>query len=444
MDSKTRQKLMMERARALAAARAVAARRPAPRPLPRLPGVAVKPSERPRLPGVAVKPNPGAPLPIPQRQNDVPYAPWKIPAYKKLVRPQPVKAAHTKPPANNRQALDWGKPMPLVSVLQGMPVQVQALAGAPTQVQPLSGAPIAVSTVGFAGSLANMNVDTSVSAQVRAAKQLGALIDNGVPVSGDYTDAIRNAAGFAFGPPRLPGQGYAAASYSYPSKAMVVGATLAGAPIVAPPPRLGPPKLVMRPGLPERVISSSPSEDRKRILSTLQGMTDVYGQTRLYGMNGAFDFLTPTIVDRVGQVPEGESPWPAGSPQANYCQRTYPPTATELLDKANDSQKEQTKLYWRCMADGFTDPDGLPGQQARGLPKNWSLVGQYVKQATDVVRGSGLLPVGQQPCPPGQVRNPVTQQCGPLQRPQEDNTMLIVGGIAAAAAIGVFAITRMK
>lgn len=214
----------------------------------------------------------GSPLPIQQPVPASSPAPWNNPANMVLKRPQSPAAAHLRPPMNNREALRWGRPMPLVSVLQGMPVQVQTLAGAPTQVQPLSGAPLAVSTVGYAGSLANINVDTSVSAQVRAAKRLGALVDAGVPVTGDYTDAIRNAAGFAFGPPRLPGQGYAAASYSYPSKQMVVGATLAGTPIVSPPPRLGLPKLVMRPGMPERVISSSPSEDRKRILSTLMGL----------------------------------------------------------------------------------------------------------------------------------------------------------------------------
>jgi hypothetical protein len=76
----------------------------------------------------------------------------------------------------------------------------------------------------------------------------------------------------------MPKQGFMAASYSYPAQQMVIGATLAGTPIVnaAPVPAspMSAPRLVTRAGGqgPRGQISSSPSEDRRRLISTLMGL----------------------------------------------------------------------------------------------------------------------------------------------------------------------------
>lgn len=186
-----------------------------------------------------------------------------------LARKMPVRGAPRMPPrVVNRGTFQT---VPVAAILQG-----GGMNGAPIQATNINGAPVAVDPLDRAGSLGNINVDTSVSGQVRAAKALGALIDSGVPVSGNYTDAIRNAAGFAFGPKRLPKQGFAAASYSYPARQMVVGATLSGTPIVAmmptnASPRAAAPRLATKGGI-RGQISSSPSEDRRRLISTLMGL----------------------------------------------------------------------------------------------------------------------------------------------------------------------------
>lgn len=186
-----------------------------------------------------------------------------------LARKMPVRAAPRSPPREVNRGTFQKVPIQMI-------LQAGGMNGAPIQASNINGAPIVVDPLNRPGSLAAVNMDTSVSAQVRASKKLGALRADGVQVSGDYTDAIRNAAGFAFGPPRLPKQGFAAASYSYPAKQMVVGATLAGKPIVNPMPSRGAspsaaPKLVTRGGI-RGQISSSPSEERRRLLSTLQGL----------------------------------------------------------------------------------------------------------------------------------------------------------------------------
>jgi hypothetical protein len=186
-----------------------------------------------------------------------------------LANRQPVRASPRMPPrVVNRGTF---QKVPVTAILQG-----GGMNGAPIQATNINGAPVMVDPMNRPGSLAAVNMDTSVSAQVRGAKMLGALRADGVQVSNDYTDAIRNAAGFAFGPKRMPKQGFMAASYSYPAQQMVVGATLAGTPIVNPQPTRGAspaaaPKLVTRGGI-RGQISSSPSEDRRRLLSTLQGL----------------------------------------------------------------------------------------------------------------------------------------------------------------------------
>lgn len=195
--------------------------------------------------------------------------PPPAPSAEQLARRVPVRAAPRMPPrVVNRGTF---QKVPVTAILQA-----GGMNGAPIQATNINGAPVMVDPLDRPGSLAAVHMDTSVSAQVRGAKALGALRADGVQVSGDYTDAIRNAAGFAFGPKRMPRQGFAAASYSYPAKQMVVGATLAGTPIVnkVPVPGASPapaPKLVTRRGI-RGQISSSPSEERRRLLSTLQGL----------------------------------------------------------------------------------------------------------------------------------------------------------------------------
>ena len=220
-----------------------------------------------------------APLAIPQPVRASPPSasqaslPPAAPVAQRLANRHPVRASSFIAPTSNREALTFSKRFPIETVLQA-----GGMNGAPIQATNINGAPVMVSNYERPGSLGNMNIDTSVSARHRAEKQLGALIADGSPVSGDYTDAIRNAAGFAFGPKRMPKQGYAAASYSYPAQQMVIGATLAGTPIVnaAPVPAspMSAPRLVTRGGGqgPRGQISSSPSEARRRLISTLQGI----------------------------------------------------------------------------------------------------------------------------------------------------------------------------
>lgn len=209
----------------------------------------------------------GAPIAIPQEVRASPPNPSAARSAEKILRPAKISASRIKAPIKVTGA-SFQK-FPIAAIFQG-----GGFSGAPIQVSNMNGAPIAVAPVGssYIHGL-GANADTSVAAQVRAKKQLR---DMGVQVSGDYTDAIRQAAGFAFGPKRMPKQGYMAASYSYPAQQMVVGATLSGQPIVAAPavppaPARVAPRLVKRDGI-RGQISSSPSEERRKLLSTLQGL----------------------------------------------------------------------------------------------------------------------------------------------------------------------------
>lgn len=207
-----------------------------------------------------------------------------------LANRRPVRASPLLPPATLQQGMLSNRRVPVATILQA-----GGMNGFGSTVIPaargVNGAPVFVDPMGRAGSLAAMNMDTSVSAQYRAIKQLGALRADGVPVSGNYTDAIRNAAGFAFGPPRLPKQGYSAASYSYPSQQMVIGATLSGTPIVNRQPVVSSspnaPRFATRSGGqgPRYQIITSPSEDRRKMLSTLMGLGALDERGRLLVFN---------------------------------------------------------------------------------------------------------------------------------------------------------------
>lgn len=246
----------------------MAAGRAAGTPLRRSPGMLLTAQQAAQI-AIAAKERPqgGAPIVIPQPVRASPPNPSAAikGGAERIVRPPNIRAARINAP----RVITGGsfQRVPVAATLQGLGI-------APIAVTQMNGAPIAVSPVGssYINGL-GANADTSVSGQVRAKK---ALMDMGVPVSGDYTDAIRQAAGFAFGPKRMPKQGFAAASYSYPAQQMVVGSTLSGQPIVAPPsdprpPARAAPRLVTRGGI-RGQISSSPSEDRRKLLSTLQGL----------------------------------------------------------------------------------------------------------------------------------------------------------------------------
>jgi hypothetical protein len=80
----------------------------------------------------------------------------------------------------------------------------------------------------------------------------------------------------------------------------------------------------------------------------------------------------PRFVTALENVKAGESPWAAGSKEADHCKTTYPPDVTA----------EQTALYWKCMEKGWTAPWTVAGKAARGLPIDWA------KAAKDVASGA--------------------------------------------------------
>lgn len=350
------------------------------------------------------------PIGIPQEVRASPPNPSSAAAQGagQIAVPHPLRASHVLPPKNNRQAVAWSTPFPVASVLQGL---------GSTLINPVN--PASIVTRPMNGLSAASNIDTSVSAQARAKR---AIMGTGGPIVGDYTDAIRNAAGFAFGPPRMPGQGYMASSYSYPSQAMVIGAALAGTdpvtiqplngnPMVNPQPVMAAPmatapRLVTRSHGqgPRGQISTSPSEDRRRMLSTLQGL----------GALGA--------AERVAE----------GTAQAAYCNKTYPKgQGSAEQDRYNDLCKI---VMWPINFDPWTQA----GKAGRDLPINWT---SLIKDVTGLVKGpTGDATTQPVVCPPGQVYNAVTRQCAAPQ--SSTNTGLIIGGLAAAAAVGFVLMSR--
>lgn len=210
----------------------------------------------------------GAPEVIPQEIRASPPNPSGAWA-KNVLRDKPVRAASPRNPRSIKAALRSQRPVRPATVFQA-----GGLSSAPLMVEIEN--PAGLASRPMNGLSKASNVDTSVSARVRSQKSLR---DAGVPVTGDYYDAIRQAAGFSFGPKRMPGQGFAAASYSYPSRQMVIGATLSGTPLVnAVPPRasqLSPrPRFATRSGGegPRYQMITSPSDDRRKMLSTLMGL----------------------------------------------------------------------------------------------------------------------------------------------------------------------------
>lgn len=236
-------------------------------------------------------------------------------------------------PSSNAAAVRRGRPFPTSAVLSGL--------GSPA------------------------SIDTSVSAKTRATK---ALMDMGVPVTGDYTDAIRQSAGFAFGPKRMPKQGFAASDYSYPSRQMVVGATLAGTPIVAPAPPPSRPTITKRPGMPLSV-GLSPSEDRRRMLSTLQGLAGGLGYVAKQVSAGKWA-LTGGTNEKKGDFDPIWLVWSGDKSQGvrDFCNKTFGNDRAALV---------------KCGSPNVFAPWTQAGRAARGLPLNTNTLVEDIKKGTE-------------------------------------------------------------
>lgn len=307
------------------------------------------------------------PVTIPQEVRASPPNPSPMAAA--IVKPQPVRASPLAAPRSNRQGIQTARPFPIAAVLQGLGDAPQVVAqpvasSAPTVADAAAAArlrrpqvpraspllppgsiqqglstlrPFPVASVFQAGGLSaappvaieRLNAaatqtsrpDDSVSAQSRAAR--AAIMAAGVPVVGNYTSQIRSDAG-GFAPPRMPRQGYMASGYSYPSQKMLIGATLAGRPVA---------------------VISSPSEDRKRILSGLMGLGAVH----------------PRLTD-------------PNSAEVKYCNGTYPVGVSAEQDKLNDLCRIDTGWFGSA-------PWTAKGKAERGLPVNWATLFKGVADA---------------------------------------------------------------
>lgn len=225
----------------------------------------------------------GAPDVIPQEVRASPPMPSQaVPS--SVVRPQPVRGAPMRAPRSAREGLRSQRPFPAAAVFQaggmsGAPIDIS---GAPVMIEASNPAGLAVRPMGSLSQASN--VDSSVSAKVRSQKALRA---SGVPVVGEYTREIREEVG-GFAPKRMPKQGFMASSYFYPSPKMIIGATLTGVPLVNAQPVMGAstrpaPRFVTRAGGqgPGYQITTSPSEDRRKMLSTLMGLGAVPDAQRM-------------------------------------------------------------------------------------------------------------------------------------------------------------------
>jgi hypothetical protein len=161
----------------------------------------------------------------------------------------------------------------------------------------------------FLGAMPTASGSTSVSDMVRAQRE-GYLMADGVQVAGDYTTEIRAQKG-GIAAPRMPSVGFPASqSYKYPSRKMITGAALAATPeardftssrrplptasfnpgafVMSRPDSLNNSLVVNRPvAMPSvrdlyprgstyaEMSSASPSDERRRNLSTLLGLPEM-------------------------------------------------------------------------------------------------------------------------------------------------------------------------
>jgi len=387
-----------------------------------------------------------APIPLAQPARGALMDPNMV--NQSLRRPQSARGAPMAPPrVVNRGTFQT---VPVQAILQG-----GGMNGAPLQVSNINGAPLIVSPINSGGGLGAMHADMSVSAQQRAAKAIKA----GGPIVGDYTDAIRNAAGFAFAPKRMPGQGFAAANYPYPSQQMVIGATLAGVPIVAPParppmPNRAAPQLGTKGGGTIRgQISSSPSEDRRKLMSTLMGLGYYATENAVGGY------------PRKGCVPGNTPGWTGSSAAwtktfADYADCAYPTANGPEQFRGEvpaDPEKARIVAIWNERTKRLATRVYLPwtqtGRFALGLPSPDfdSLAADVTKATADVqseIERRKAAQGGGAATPPviTGVLNPTLQVFRPAvpQPPtppqKKNNTALIVGGsVAALALVGAVA-----
>ena len=440
-------------------------RRPqAPRAAPMAPPRTVNRGTFQRAPVVAILQGGGmngfgaAPIPLGQPARASLMDPNMV--NQSLRRPQAARGSPMAPPREvNRGTFQR---VPVQAILQG-----GGMNGAPLQVSNINGAPLIVAPIQSGGGLGAMNSDMSVSAQQRAAKAIKA----GGPIVGDYTDAIRSSAGFAFGPKRMPGQGFAAASYSYPAQQMVIGATLSGAPILAPPPmppmpNMAAPRLGTRGGGTIRgQISSSPSEDRRKLMSTLMGLGAIN-----------MDLIDTSRLNSTWGFRDEEGGFKCDGTEG--CRNVKIARVKQALkNKGKDPNDERAVEYFGAMRWGAVDTLGLKVEQFWGLYQagqkapeseydsgilaalnkelqaNTKKIEDEAKRlAEEAARkaaqgGGSTQPPGttgtiQQP--PLRVFLPGGGSSTPPPSKKKDNTMLIVGGVAALAVLGAVAYVATK
>lgn len=326
--------------------------------------------------------------------------------------------------------------------------------------------------------------DESVSDQLRAVRN-GYLMDGGVPVSGNYMDAISEQLRAGFGPPPTPTVGYAAtAEYVYPSKKMVTGAALASADLR---------RELSKPSY------SSPAEEYHRQLRALKGLGAGDGTSAAdYGYTGDD---APSSVAAPGAIVSPLAIRIAGDfgLQAEIAQALVDGDADKARDNAAklvaaygadlaayDSSNAGAQFqYVSCLRSeagdyrifgGFqpekcstivSGPGAATGATSGGAPFDWNkLVGDVTGIVTALVGGATATPAQQatvdaainrlrmsgQPVPAAcNPPNQYTPQCAQAiamaaqqqQQAASSNTALYIGlGVAAIIGIALFAMKK--
>jgi hypothetical protein len=326
----------------------------------------------------------------------------------------------------------------------------------------------------------------SISDTLRGVRS-GYLMADGVPVTGDYVDAIRGELRGGFGPPPTPSVGFAAtAEYVYPSKKMVTGAALAGQ--------------MLREAL--KTSYSSPADEYHRGLRSLRGLGAGDGSSASdYGYEPeitdtqrkpavsplairlAADFdLQAEVAEAIAAGAEGDEE-KARDAAAKLVAGFQTDLAAYL--KANSGaqyqyraclQSEASDFSWGGLFGGFQPekcsalvsglaPGAGGGSSGGGTAFDWgklgnellALVGVGVKQFTQPAQTNSidlalarLQREGKMAPLECAAPNQHTPACASalyaLQtKPSSDNTGLYIGlGVAAVAVLGYFALSRKK
>jgi hypothetical protein len=278
----------------------------------------------------------------------------------------------------------------------------------------------------------------SVSEQQRKLKELLLGSGQAAPITGQYYDALRATQQVRTGAPRaltnaaIRGinnkaggvRSFAAAGYNYPSGQMVIGASLAGL---------------------------SPSQDRARQMRALMGLGAAddgggsWWDAVVEGTKAVVDFGKKACPDRTYDSS-------STSEQARHCDRTYPKGVNAEQDKYNRLCRME-----RGPCGPYAQAWTLQGKAERGLPADWKSISlDDIKKGYADVKRAGATPgisTGTTSARlPATLRNVGIQsrfqQLGPatlgpaLDLGRKSNTALLLGGVAAAAAIGYFAFRR--